>query len=43
LNSIDHFSRIRTVEKSRVFNEEQQKMIMKRKNRWEKIDNISRY
>ncbi len=43
LNSMDHLSRIRTVEKSRLFNDEQQKMILKRPNRWEKIDNISRY
>lgn len=43
LNSMKHLSKIPTVEKSRLFNEEQQTMIMKRTNQSVKIDNISRY
>jgi len=42
-SSSDESINLRTVEKSRLFNDEQEKMKLKRKNRWEKIENIQRY
>ncbi len=42
-SSSDESINLRTVEKSRLFNDEQEKMKLKRKNRWEKIENMQRY
>ena len=40
---VDDLSRIRTVEKSRLFNDKQQKIIQTKINRWERAENIPRY
>jgi hypothetical protein len=42
-NSMNESANLRTVEKSRLLNDEQEKMKLKRKNRWEKTENVQRY
>jgi hypothetical protein len=39
----DQSTNLRTVEKSRLFNDKQLKEKLKRKNRWEETENVQRY
>ncbi len=39
----DESTNLRTVEKSRLFTDKQQKETLKRKNRWEETTNLQRY